>query len=105
MITQLEIERLVELKELADEYSRLYEEMKGREEAGEEVEAGGWENNPEWRERINVSWKGIILRLEKEGKLPKGYAKNVSGNTKPSKYMILKRAFSVCAEKHAKKTA
>ena len=105
MITQEEIKRLAELKEMASEYEKQYEAMKAREDAGEAVEAGGWSNNPEWRERKNVSWKGIVIRLEDRGILPKGYTKNVSGNTKPSRYMILKPAFSIAGEKSARKSA
>jgi hypothetical protein len=105
MITQTEIQRLAELKEQADEYTATAKAIKARIEAGEGEEAGGWQTNWKWKEKRSVSWKAIVERLEARGILAKGYSKNVLGNTKPSRYIEIKPAFSISAENAARKTA
>lgn len=100
MITQLEIERLVELKELASEYKKLNDEMKARVEAGEASEAGGWQLNPMTSLKQIVAWKRIAVR-----ELGKAYCDNVQHNTKAREILTLKPAFSITAENAAKKTA
>lgn len=100
MITQEEIKRLAELKELASEFKKANEAMKARFEAGEDTEGGGWRLNPATSQKQIVAWKSIAVR-----ELGKAYCDNVQHNTKPREILILKPAFSIAAEKLAKKTA
>jgi hypothetical protein len=97
MITQNEIEKLVELKELAEDYARLQKEIKARVEAGEETAPGGWQLNPQIIEKQIVAWKKICVR-----ELGQSYCDNVQHNTKRTRMLILKPAFSISAEKTAK---
>lgn len=100
MILQNEITRLVELKELASELKELQANLKARVEAGEETETGGWQLNPTVVEKQIVQWKRIAVR-----ELGQAYCDNVQHNTKKTRMLILKPAFSVSAEKQAKKSA
>jgi len=100
MITQSEIERLAELKEMASEYDRLKNAMKSRVEAGESTEAGGWQLNPMTSLKQIVAWKSIAVR-----ELGKAYCDNVQHNTKAREILTLKPAFSIAAEKAVRKSA
>ena len=100
MIRQNEIEKLVELKEMASEYKRLYSEMKARIEAGENAEAGGWRLNSSIVVKQIVAWKRICVREKGQA-----WCDNVQHNTRKTAMLILKPAFSIAGEKSARKTA